>query len=154
MKCFPKSMRDMLRIRRTCRKKIQERITAVTGIVFEQDNSNSNFSFSVLNFLLDLVSHPWYISAMITALEEFNSHQKCGPELAKASMKLSKALGVADIRVIINMAERTGDEVYASSILFTVIPCFEKMLFSFIDIFNYTLDEGMIKGKKVMISYY
>lgn len=66
---------------------------------------------------------------MITALEEMNSHPKCGPELAKASMRLSKALDVADIRVIINMAERTSAEVYASSILFTVILCFEKMFF-------------------------
>lgn len=79
LKWFPKPMRDMLRIRRTCRKKIHERISAVT--------------------------------AMITALEELNSHPKCGPELAKASMRLSKILGVADIRVIIDMAERTGDEV-------------------------------------------
>lgn len=31
LKWFPKSMRETLRIRRACRKKIQERITAVTG---------------------------------------------------------------------------------------------------------------------------
>lgn len=58
---------------------------------------------------------------MITALEKLDTHRNSQQELVKASIRLSKVLGEADIRVIVDMAERTGDETCVSSTLFLVI---------------------------------
>ncbi|PPS13746.1 hypothetical protein GOBAR_AA06830 [Gossypium barbadense] len=90
LKLMPKSARAELRTRRTCRNKISERITAVSG------------------YLLYL----WLISAMITLLEKWEDNQKYKHGFVKASEKLFKVLNEADIRFLMrNMSQQSGAEI-------------------------------------------
>ncbi|KAJ0438076.1 putative chromatin assembly factor 1 subunit A [Helianthus annuus] len=80
IKLLPKSLRGATKIRRTCRKKIHERITAV--------------------------------SAVITELMKPDSTSDSGQKIMKASERLSKVLGEAEIRSLVEkMEQKNGADV-------------------------------------------
>ncbi|KAJ0640840.1 putative chromatin assembly factor 1 subunit A [Helianthus annuus] len=80
IKLLPKSLRGATKIRRTCRKKIHERITAV--------------------------------SAVITELMKPDNTSDSGQKIMKASERLSKVLGEAEIRSLVDkMEQKNGADV-------------------------------------------
>ncbi|KAI7749664.1 hypothetical protein M8C21_023010, partial [Ambrosia artemisiifolia] len=80
IKLLPKSIRGAVKIRRTCRKKIHERITAV--------------------------------SAVITELMKPDSTSDSGQKIMKATERLSKVLGEAEIRLLVEkMEQKNGADV-------------------------------------------
>ncbi|KAJ9546075.1 hypothetical protein OSB04_025782 [Centaurea solstitialis] len=93
LKLLPKSSRGAIKIRRTCRKKIHERITAVSGkslIIF-------NFCFAVC----------------ISAINELmKSESPSAQKAMKATERLGKVLSEAEIRLLVEkMQEKNGVDV-------------------------------------------
>ncbi|KAL0452245.1 UNVERIFIED_CONTAM: Chromatin assembly factor 1 subunit FAS1 [Sesamum latifolium] len=116
LKLMPKLVHASLKVRRTCRKKIQERIMAVSvSNVMRSYNSSRQRMLSRnarSTNLYEFNELLWSISAMIKALEKSENHPNYPQELMKASEKLSKVLHEADIRLLMeNMSQKNGAEM-------------------------------------------
>lgn len=102
---MPKSVRGLLKVRRTCRKKIHERITAVSGKCFSVDDCHRLFIRCGGLCLC-------HVSAMLAALQRAETEKGCRSDLSKAAEKLGKILNEVDIRSFMDsMLQKNSTEM-------------------------------------------